>query len=134
VNWSIPTIGAIQRTNLLLVGLSTGLLAFLDSRAAAAGCLLGGAVVIGNLYILAMLGWAVLAAAGGGRAAHRAGVLAIPLKLLLIAGLVYLVFARVGVDALGFGLGVLTQLLAILIETGRASLRPATATRGLSRV
>jgi hypothetical protein len=57
--------------------------------------------------------------------AHRAAVLAIPLKLLLIVGLVYMLFKRVHVHALGFGAGVLTQLLAISIETWRASKSPA---------
>ena len=120
---AIPSIPAIQRTNLILVGLTALMLAFLDSVAAGVGCLLGGAVVIANLYLLAVLGRAMLAASGGGALAHRAGVLAIPLKLLLVVVLVYLVFEHVRVDPLGFGAGVLTQLLAISIETWRASVR-----------
>jgi hypothetical protein len=125
VIWAIPTISAIQRVNVILVALTTILLAIFVSSAAAMGCLLGGTVVIANLFVLSMLGALVLAAAGGGVAAHRAGALAIPLKLLLIAGLVYLLFSRVRIDAIGFGLGVLTQLLAVLIETWRAAIRQA---------
>ncbi len=120
---AIPTIPAIQRTNLILVGSTALMLALLDSVAAGVGCLLGGGVVIANLYLLAVLGRAMLAASGGGAMAHRAGVLAIPLKLLLVVLLVYLVFEHVRVDPLGFGAGVLTQLLAISIETWRASTR-----------
>ncbi len=122
---AIPSIPAIQRTNLILVASTALALALLDDAAAGVGCLLGGAVVIANLYVLATLGRAVIAASGGGAMAHRAGVLAIPLKLLLVVGLVYLVFEHVRVDALGFGAGVLTQLLAISIETWRASMRSA---------
>ena len=124
---AIPSIPAIQRTNLILVAATALMLALLDSVAAGVGCLLGGAVVIANLYVLAVLGRAMLAAAGGGAMAHRAGVLAIPLKLLLMVVLVYLVFEHVRVDPLGFGAGVLTQLLAISIETWRASMRSAEA-------
>jgi len=122
---AIPSIPAIQRTNLILVGSTALMLALLDSVAAGVGCLLGGAVVIANLYLLAVLGRAMLAASGGSAMAHRAGVLAIPLKLLLVVVLVYLVFEHVRVDPLGFGAGVLTQLLAISIETWRASMRSA---------
>src|SRR5208282_963849 len=120
---AIPSIPAIQRTNLILVAATALMLALLDSVAAGVGCLLGGAVVIANLYLLAVLGRAMLAASGGGALAHRAGVLAIPLKLLLVVVLVYLVFEHVRVDPLGLGAGVLTQLLAISIETWRASVR-----------
>ena len=120
---AIPSIPAIQRTNLILVAATALMLALLDSAGAGFGCLLGGAVVIANLYLLAVLGRAMLAASAGSAIAHRAGVLAIPLKLLLVVVLVYLVFEHVRVDPLGFGAGVLTQLLAISIETWRASMR-----------
>lgn len=128
MTWAVPTISQIQRTNLILIAVAAVSLELLGSNAAALGCLLGGAVVVANLYILSLLGRVVLAAAGGGNAAHRAGVLAIPLKLLLVAGLVYLLFARARIDALGFALGVLTQFIAIPIETWRAAIRPAPET------
>ncbi len=44
------------------------------------------------------------------------------MKLLIVVGLVYLIFTRARVDGMGFGVGVLTQMAAIIIETGRASL------------
>lgn len=125
MSWTIPTIAAIQRTNMILVAATAIALELLASTGAAFGCVLGGAIVIANLYVLSTLGRLVLAASGGGAMAHRAGIMAIPLKLLLIAVLVYLLFTRAHVDALGFGAGVLTQLLAILIETGRAATRQA---------
>ncbi len=124
--WGIPTIGAIQRTNAVLVAVTALVLARFLSPAAAIGCLLGGAVVIGNLFLLSWMGRLVLAAAGTGSKAAKLGVLAIPLKLLLVVALVYLVFTRAHIDGFGFGAGVLTQLAATIIETGRA------ATRGVS--
>jgi hypothetical protein len=126
-SWSVPTISAIQRTNVILVALGASLLAWLGTTQSAIGCLLGGAVVIANLWILSVLGRFVLAASGAGisASAQRLGALAIPMKLLIVVGLVYLVFTRAHVDGLGFGVGVLTQMAAIIIETGRASVRSA---------
>lgn len=126
-SWSVPTIASIQRTNFLLVAVSASILALFASTSMAVGCLIGGAVVIANLWILAALGGLLLAASGAGisGAAARLGALAIPMKLLIVVGLVYLVFTRARVDGMGFGIGVLTQMAAIIIETGRASVRGA---------
>jgi hypothetical protein len=127
LSWSVPTIASIQRTNFLLVVVSAAILALFASGYAGIGCLLGGAVVIANLWILSALGGLLLAssAAGISGAAAKLGALAIPMKLLIVVGLVYLIFTRARVDGMGFGVGVLTQMAAIIIETGRASLRGA---------
>jgi hypothetical protein len=126
-SWAVPAIASIQRTNFILVIVSAAILAFFASIAVAIGCLLGGVVVIANLWILYALGGLLLAASSAGvsGAAARLGALAIPLKLFIIVGLVYLVFSRARIDGMGFGFGVLTQMAAIIIETGRASLRGA---------
>jgi len=126
-SWSIPTIASIQRTNFILVVVSSSILALFASAPVAVGCMLGGSVVIANLWILSALGGLLLAAsrAGVSGAAAKLGALAIPLKLFIIIGLVYLVFTRTRVDGMGFGFGVLTQMAAIIIETTRASLRGA---------
>ena len=126
-SWAVPAIASIQRTNFILVIISAAILAFFASMAVAIGCLLGGVVVIANLWILSALGGMLLAASSAGvsGAAARLGALAIPLKLFIIVGLVYLVFSRARIDGMGFGFGVLTQMAAIIIETGRASLRGA---------
>ena len=126
-SWSIPTIASIQRTNFILVAVSSSILALFASTQASVGCLLGGAVVIANLWILSALGGLLLAASSAGvsGAAAKLGALAIPLKLFIIVGLVYLIFTRAPIDGMGFGIGVLTQMAAIIIETGRASLRGA---------
>jgi len=106
---------------------SAAILGLFASAAVAVGCLLGGTVVIANLWILSALGGLILAASGAGisRAAAKLGALAIPMKLLIVVGLVYLIFTRAHVDGMGFGVGVLTQMAAIIIETGRASVRGA---------
>jgi hypothetical protein len=121
----IPTINAIQRMNVVLVAISAAILGYFDSTAAALGCLLGGAVVIANLWLLSLLGGLMLAAAGSGSTGVMAkwGVLAIPLKMLLVVGLVYLLFTRAHIDGVGFAVGVLTQMTAAIIETGRTSVR-----------
>ena len=126
-SWSVPTISSIQRTNVVLVALSAAFLALFSTAQSAIGCLLGGAIVIANLWILAAIGRVILGASGGGisKGAARLGALAIPMKLFIVVGLVYLVFSRVGIDGMGFAVGVLTQMAAIIIETGRASVRLA---------
>ena len=126
-SWSVPAISSIQRTNVVLVALSAAVLAVFSTAQSAIGCLLGGAIVIANLWILAALGRMILAASGAGisKGAARLGALAIPMKLFMLVGLVYLVFAHAGVDGMGFAIGVLTQMAAIIIETGRASVRIA---------
>jgi ATP synthase I chain len=124
MSFGIPTIGAIQRTNVILVAIAVLTLAWLGRDHSALGCLLGGSVVIANLYLLTVIGRVVIAAVTGGSSlATRLGHVAIPLKLMIMLGLLYLVFTNVHVDALGFALGVLTQFVGIIIETGRAALR-----------
>jgi len=121
---NVPAISAIQRTNAVLIALTSALLGALYSPQAALGCILGGAVVMANLFALAIIGRLALAvASGGASSAAKLATLAIPLKLFVVIGLIYLVFTRVHIDGLGFGFGVLTQMTAIIIETGRASLR-----------
>jgi ATP synthase I chain len=127
LSWAIPTIASIQRTNFIIVVVSASILALFASAPMAVGCMLGGTVVIANLWILAALGSLLVSASSAGvsGAAAKLGALAIPLKLFIIVGLVYLIFTRARIDGMGFGVGVLTQLAAIIIETGRASLRGA---------
>jgi hypothetical protein len=120
----MPSIAAIQRTNVILIAIVAIALGYFASPQAALGCILGGAVVVANLFALSLIGRVALAvASGGASSAAKFGTLAIPLKLLLVAGLVYLVFTRAHIDGIGFGFGVLTQMTAIIIETGRALLR-----------
>src|SRR5215469_9230997 len=122
---TLPGLGAIQRTNVIVACLAALLLLVLRSNAAALSCLLGASIVIANLFVLAVLARVLLASAAGG-ASSALGAVALPLKLIIIAGLVYLVLFRSGVDGVGFAAGGCTQLVAVLIETARANLaRPA---------
>ena len=120
---TLPALGAIQRTNMIVACAASMALLVFRSGAAALSCLLGAAVVIGNLFLLAFLGRILVAsAAGGASGAGALGAVALPLKLLMVAGLVYVVLFRSGIDGVGFALGVFTQLVAVLIETARANL------------
>jgi hypothetical protein len=121
-NSAIPTIRSIQATNLALVAVSAGVLGYFVSSAAAVGCLVGGVLVVVNMFLLAALGRFALAAAERSGGVTRLGMAALPLKLLLFVALVYAVFARVHLDGLGFALGVLTQVTAIIIQTGRVAM------------
>ena len=118
---TLPALGAIQRTNLIVACLASLALLEFRSPAAAISCLLGASVVIANLFLLAFLGRLLLASAAGG-AGGALGAVALPLKLIMIAGLVYVVLFRSGIDGVGFAIGVFTQLVAVLIETTRANL------------
>jgi hypothetical protein len=120
---SMPTLLSIQMTNVVLVLASAGVMACFVSRAAAIGCLVGGGVVIANMFLLAVLGRFALSAARRSGGVSRIGLLALPLKVALVVGLIYVVFARIHIDGLGFATGVLTQMTAIIIETGRVTLR-----------
>ncbi len=128
---SIPTIRSIQLTNLALLAVSVALLMYFVSRAAAIGCLVGGGVVIANMFLLSALGWVVLSAARQSGGISTLGLIALPLKIALVVGLIYVVFARIHIDGLGFALGVLTQVTAIIIETGRTSLRKNRTNSGI---
>jgi hypothetical protein len=123
MNSAVPTIRSIQLTNILLVFVSAGLMAYFVSVAAAIGCLVGGAVVVANMFLLAVLGRFALSAARQSGGVSKLGLVALPLKVALVVGLIYVVFARIHIDGLGFALGVLTQVTAIIIETGRTSFR-----------
>ena len=127
----MPTLRSIQTTNLVLVALSAGLMGYFVSRAAAIGCLIGGGVVVANMFLLAALGRFALSAARQSGGVSRLGLIALPLKVALMVGLIYVVFARVHINGLGFALGVLTQVTAIIIETGRMSFRKTRTDSGI---
>lgn len=127
---SVPELGAIQRANVILASLIALAMLIFVSRSAALSCLLGAAVVMGNLFLLSLLGRLLLAGAAGG-ASSALGAIALPLKLVLVAGLIYLVFYRSGIDGVGFALGVMTQLLAVLVETARANFSRAVSGSGV---
>jgi hypothetical protein len=130
MNWTVPTIAGIQRATAVLTLICTALMLFLVSAHAAIGSAIGGVLMIANLYLLVVIGKAIVGlAAGSGGAVARLGAVIAPLKLLFFMLVVYLVITRMRVDLFGFILGVLTQFAAIFIETVRVAIRTPTADR-----
>jgi len=124
MNWAVPTIGGIQRMTGILAGIATVLLAIFASPGAALSCAAGGALMIGNLFLLTIVGRAIVALAQGG-GGNKAGAILAPLKLFLFVAVVYFLIAYTRLNLPGFMFGVLTQFLAIFIETWHASARGA---------
>ncbi len=119
---AIPTLSESQRLNAMLLAVAGTVLLLAVSPTASLSCVVGGGFVIANLFVLSWLGKLIVAAAA--RSAQSAlSVVAIPLKLLLFGGLVYLALAKTGIDGVGFGVGVSTQPVAVIIEALRARAR-----------
>jgi len=132
MNWTVPTIAGIQRATAILTLICSALMLFLVSAHAAISSAIGGVLMIANLYLLMVVGKAIVGlAAGSSGAVAKLGAMIAPLKLLFFMLVVYLVITRVGVDLLGFMLGVLTQFAAIFIETVRVAMRTPIAGRDI---
>jgi len=122
MNWSVPTIGGIHRTTGIVAAIATVMLAIFVSSAAALSCVVGAALMIGNLFLLAIVGRAIVALARGGTG-NKAGVILAPMKLFLFVGVVYILIAYTHLNLAGFMIGAMTQIVAIFIETWHASAR-----------
>ncbi len=122
MNWTVPTIGGIQRMTGILAAIATVVLAFAISPAAALSCAAGAALMIANLFLLTIVGRAIIALAQGG-AGNKAGAILAPIKLFLFVAIVYILIAYTHLNLQGFMIGALTQLVAIFIETWHASTR-----------
>jgi hypothetical protein len=122
MNWStptVPTISGIQRTTGVVAAIATVMIAIFASSAAALSCVIGAALMIGNLFLLTLVGRTIVAMAQGGPG-NRAGVILAPLKLFLFVGVVYILVAYTHLNLAGFMIGALTQIVAIFVETWRA--------------
>ena len=126
MNWAVPTIGGIQRMTGILAAVATVVLAFAVSAAAALSCAVGAALMIANLFLLTIVGRAIITLAQGG-AGNKAGVILAPMKLFLFVVVVYILIAYTRLNLQGFMIGVLTQIVAIFIETWHASTRAVLA-------
>jgi hypothetical protein len=125
MNWStptMPTISGIQRTTGIVAAIATVMLAIFASSAAALSCVVGAALMIGNLFLLTIVGRAIVALAQGGTG-NKAGVILAPMKLFLFVGVVYILVAYTHLNLTGFMIGALTQIVAIFAETWRAAAR-----------
>jgi hypothetical protein len=119
---TMPTIESIRRTTLLLAGLCAGVLLRI-SLASAVACMIGAGLMMANLYALSWTVRAIFALARQAGGMSMLGVIAPPVKMLLLAGIVYLLVQSGRVSLPGFVAGTLTQFAAIFIEVGRASIR-----------
>jgi hypothetical protein len=122
---ALPTIEGVQRTT-ILVGLvaAAGLLAE-ASAASALACILGVGLMVANLTALSWTARAMFALARQTRGANVWGLIAAPLKMLLLAAIVYLIIESGRVNMPGFIIGTLTQFAAIFIEVGRGYFWPS---------
>jgi hypothetical protein len=121
MNWAVPTLAGIQRTTAIVIAIAAAILAVAISPASAIACVLGGALMIANLYFLAFIGRMMLAVARESGGPTGLGMVAAPLKMLFLVTIVYAIISSGRVDVPGFIAGVLTQFAAIFIETWRAS-------------
>jgi hypothetical protein len=103
---------------MVLAALLALILAVALSHAAALAALLGASIIIANLYLLAILGRFLLMIGQQGGPSALGAALA-PLKMMLIIGGVYVIISSGRINLAGFTLGMLTQLAAVFIETGR---------------
>jgi len=121
----MPTIAGIQRATSILAALATVILALAVSPMAAISCAVGAALMIANLFLLTVVGRAIIAMVQGG-AGGKVGVILAPMKLFLFVGVVYILIAYTHLDLRGFMIGALTQIVAIFVETWHAATRAVT--------
>ena len=121
MNCQVPSIAEIQRTTAIILIATAGIVLVAASPESAVGCLIGGALMIMNLYILNLIGRAIVSIARQEGGASMIGLIAAPLKMLMLAGIVYLVIESGRVNIAGFIAGSLTQFAAIFIEIWRAA-------------
>jgi hypothetical protein len=120
--FGLPSLWDIERANAILAIALVSLLAFI-ARPLASGCALGASIMIANLMIIAGLGKVLLAAGRKSGLLAKLAVAAAPFKLVILAACVFWLLAYTRVNPAGFCLGLLTQLAAVLIETGRGLVR-----------
>jgi hypothetical protein len=118
---TLPTIRSIQKTALVVSIFLAMVLLAVVSLASAVGCILGAALMITNLSALSWSARAVFALARQAGGATGLGLMVAPMKMVALAGIIYLIVESGRVNLPGFIVGTLTQFVAIFIELGRAS-------------
>jgi len=120
---ALPTIEGIQRTTILVALVAAAVLLAEASPASALACILGAGLMVANLIALSWIVRAMFALARQAGGANGLGLIAAPLKMLSLAGIVYLMMESGRVNLPGFIVGTLTQFAAIFIEVGRVYFR-----------
>ena len=119
---AVPTVEAIQRTTVVVAVLAAAILLIEVSLASAISCILGAALMAANLFALSWIVRAIFALARQAGGATALGLIAAPMKMLLLAGIAFLIVKSGWVNVAAFVAGTLTQFAAIFIEVGRASI------------
>jgi hypothetical protein len=119
---AVPTVEAIQRTTVVVAVFAAAVLLIEASPGCALSCILGAALMVANLFALSWIVRAMFALARQTGGASALGLIAAPLKMLLLAGIAFLIVESGRVNVAGFVAGTLTQFAAIFIEVGRASI------------
>jgi len=111
----------IERLHLVLLGAAV-CVAYVTGRLAAPSLLLGGGVMGANFWLMRQLAGRLFT--GGGRRPEVVLVLML-LKFSLFLGLLGLLFWRVPLDPLAFGVGASILLIACVVAALRRPLAPA---------
>jgi hypothetical protein len=119
---TVPTVEAIQRTTVVVALFASAVLLIGVSSASAVACIVGAALMVANLYALSWTVRTMFALARQAGGATALGLVAAPLKLILLAGITFLIIESGRVNLAGFVAGTLTQFAAVFIEIGRASI------------
>jgi hypothetical protein len=117
---AVPTVGAIQRTTIVVAILAAAFLLIEASPASAVSCILGAALMVANLFALSWIVQTMFGLARQAGGATAVGLIAAPMKMLLLVGITFLIVKSGRVNIVGFVAGTLTQFAAIFIEVGRA--------------
>ena len=120
---TLPTIASIQRTTAVVALCAGALLLIQVSAASAASYVLGATLMVANLSALSWTVRLMFSLARQASGVSALGLIAAPLKMVLLAGVIYLIIASGRIQLPGFIAGTLTQFAGLFIEVGCASLR-----------
>jgi ATP synthase I subunit len=119
---AVPTVEAIQRTTVAVAILAALGCLIEASPRMAFSCMVGAGLMVANLTVLSWIVRTMFALARQAGGATMLGLIAAPLKMLLLVGVTFVIIESGRLNVAGFIVGTLTQFAAIFIEIGRASI------------
>ncbi len=119
---AVPTVEAIQRTTVIVAILAALVLLIEASSRSAVSCIVGAGLMVANLTALSWIARTMFALARRAGGATTLGLIAAPLKMLMLVAITFLIVESGRLTVAGFIAGTLTQFAAIFIEVGRASI------------